>query len=457
MAMNDREIEAVVGELRDRLAGDRGPGLQGAWQPTRDRVVLGFGDGSLLMIVPRGPFARLHLVRSRPANPPKPFSFQGACRAWLHGPLVAIERVPGDRVVRLSFARGALELRLTGRSSGLWLLDGATVVAAYDGPAPTELPELPPREAREDAPRFQPEEGSWNLAADRYFGGLERERERSERRTRVEQALTRAIHRNERLLDNLGDDLARADRAPVLRHQADLLASNVYRAKRGDSALIVEDWESGETVTLELDPSRPPTHTLDRLYHQAKRLERVADRVLARMDQVEAEQKAYRAALESLPTLTAEDLAKLEAKLPAGGPVRRKKDAASLPYVTWTGPNDLEVLVGRNAAGNRRLTFQVAKGHDWWMHLRGRPGAHLVLRVGKDRTPSLPHLLAAAQIALLVARVEPGEAAEVQYARVRDVRSIPGEQGLVTVADEKVLRVQRDPAALVGWVTTETG
>jgi predicted ribosome quality control (RQC) complex YloA/Tae2 family protein len=108
--------------------------------------------------------------------------------------------------------------------------------------------------------------------------------------------------------------------------------------------------------------------------------------------------------------------------------------------------------VGRNARGNRILTFQVAKGHDWWMHLRDRPGAHLVIPTPKGQSPPLELLLAAAQIALTVAQFEIGEAAEVQYTRIRDVRAIAGEDGLVTVRAERVLRVVRDPAALAGWM-----
>lgn len=452
MGMNDEEIERVVGELRSGLLGI---GLQTAWQPSRDRVVLGFSDGTMLLIVPRGPYARVHTVRNRPRNPPKPFSFQGACRAHLHGPLTAIDRAPGDRVVRITFARGALEVRLTGRSGGLWLLEGESIVAAVDGPAPERLPELPARPPYLQAPRFEPEGGSWNRGADRWFGDQERERQTSELRSRVEAQLSRAVSRNDRLRENLEQDLARADRAPALRHQADLLAANLYRVPRGASAVAVEDWESGETVNVALDPSKPASASLEKLYHQVKRLERVADRVLERLDQIEREQLAYRASLTALPTLDLDSLGELERQLPRLDAVRRRADAPAAPYTTWVGPNGWRVLVGRNAGSNRKLTFQTAKGYDWWMHLRERPGAHLVLPTPKDQSPPLAHLLAAAQIALHTARVEPHEVMDLQYTRVRDVRSVPGSPGLVTLSNERVLRVARDPAALVGWVTTE--
>ena len=86
------------------------------------------------------------------------------------------------------------------------------------------------------------------------------------------------------------------------------------------------------------------------------------------------------------------------------------------------------------------------------MHLRGKAGAHVVLPMARGQTPSLPLLLAAAQIVLVHAKVPEGESADVQYARVRDVRAIPGEVAKVRIADERVLRVTRDPSELAGWV-----
>ncbi|MEZ4236007.1 MAG: NFACT family protein [Myxococcota bacterium] len=379
-------------------------------------------------------------------------------------PLTAVEKVPGDRVVRLAFGPAALEVRLTGRSGGLWLVEGDAVVAAYDGPA-TELPPLPPRpdDLPASAPRFRRlGDESFNEAAERWFGQQERERERAERLARVEVGLKRGIGRLRRLLDHLGEDLARADRVPELRHQADLLAANLHRVPRGVDHVEVEDWEhGGALVRVEVDPSKPATATMERLYRQARRLDRLAEHVLTRMDAAATELRQLLDAQSRLAALGNEELAALEARLPKTSG-RPRASAGDVPWTTWVGPGGERVLVGRNEKGNRRLTFQVARGTDWWMHLRERPGAHLVLPVKKGATPGLPLLLAAAQIALVQGKVAPGEAAEVQYTRIRDVRAIPGEGARVTLSDERVLRVVRDPAALAGWapeesLTTATG
>jgi len=448
MGMNERELERVV-EALQRCVGIR---LQNAWQPSRDRVVLGLSDGSFLLIVPRGPHARLHTVRGRPRNPPKPFSFQGACRAHLMGPITAVDKVKGERIVDLCFGARRLHLRLTGGSGGLWLLDAETVSAAYDGPAPNALPNLIPRRLRDDEPRFAPRDGeTWDRAADRWFGELERRKRLAETRTATRRALKRHLARKQRLLAHLHGDLERASEAPTLRGMADLLAANLHNIRRGIAKIDLRSLEDPDRiVSLELDPARPPVATMERLYAKARRLDRVADRVLERLDEVEAALERLREAMAEVETADSEALRNLRTLAPRQN--RGAKREVRRPWVTWLGPHEETVLVGRDAKGNRRLTFQRGRGHHYWLHIRGKPGAHLLIPLEKDHSPPLELLLAAAQIALVHAKITEGARADVQYTRIRNVRSIPGAaDGRVLVNDEKVLHVIRDPSVLVGW------
>lgn len=48
-----------------------------------------------------------------------------------------------------------------------------------------------------------------------------------------------------------------------------------------------------------------------------------------------------------------------------------------------------EVLIGRGDADNDALTFDVAEPHDFWMHVVGSPGSHVVVR-NPDQLTELP-------------------------------------------------------------------
>ncbi len=449
MGMNEAELERVVGDLQELV----GEPMTGAWQHRRDRIVLRLGP-ALLLFVPRGPFARVHTIGQKSRNPANPFSFQGACRAHLRTPLRGVTKQPHDRVVDFDFGEHRLHLRLTGRSGGLWILRGEEIVAAYDGPAPTALPPLPPPPdaPRHSEPRFEPAAGeSWDRAAARFFNRKEAEHRRQERRRLLGRRLRTRLQREGRLLQALGEDLEKAEGAPEARRRADAVAAVMHTLSRGQSQVVADDLEEpGKTHTISLDPRRSPGENLERLYGRARRLERMGDRVLEHMEQVEQRIGAIEAALAVVDDADDATLGRLEELAP---PERRGRPIShDDPWHTWLGPHDQRVLVGRNAKGNRRLTFQRARGDDVWMHVRSRPGAHVLVPLAKGRTADLDLLLAAAQITLLHAGVAVGVKADVQYTKARNIRSIKGaDDGKVMVLDERVLHVERDPGALVGW------
>lgn len=44
------------------------------------------------------------------------------------------------------------------------------------------------------------------------------------------------------------------------------------------------------------------------------------------------------------------------------------------------------ILIGKNAEANEHLTHELAKDEDYWLHAKGVPGSHVVIRVG-ERVP----------------------------------------------------------------------
>lgn len=439
--MFEQEIARVTADLQ-RLVGVP---LADVWQPARDRLVVGFRDGTLVLIVPRGPSARLHSVSSRPENPPKPFSFQGLCRSRLAGPLTALAQTPGEREVHLGFGDLGLRLRLTGRSGGLWLVAGDQVLGSSEGPCPPELPPLPARTPCPDPPRFGPVDGSWDLGARAWFTEQESRAALGRLRDDARRALSERARRDGRLLDALRGDLERTREAGALRRRAELLSGNLWRVPRGAATVDVEDWDTGAPVVLTWSPGMPAPAAAERWFAQARRLEGARGRLVERIGQLEEALGGWTAATSAVAEADEAQLRRWVGERPR--PARRARG----PWIEWTDGGGRRLRVGRDEAGNRRLVFQASRGHHVWMHLRDRPSAHVVLPLERGTSAALSHLLAGAQVLLDRAGVGNGEVVEVQYAWVRDVRPVPGTVSTVTVGQEKVLRVTSDPAALAGW------
>jgi predicted ribosome quality control (RQC) complex YloA/Tae2 family protein len=53
---------------------------------------------------------------------------------------------------------------------------------------------------------------------------------------------------------------------------------------------------------------------------------------------------------------------------------------ASRRMIRYTLAHGWQVLVGRTDIDNDELTFRVARPEDWWFHVRGMPGSHVILQ-----------------------------------------------------------------------------
>ncbi|HET8655741.1 MAG TPA: NFACT RNA binding domain-containing protein [Longimicrobiaceae bacterium] len=87
-----------------------------------------------------------------------------------------------------------------------------------------------------------------------------------------------------------------------------------------------------------------------------------------------------------------------------------------------------EILVGKGAAENDRLTFRVARPNDLWLHAAGFAGSHVVVR-NPDALPEIPRAVVerAAQLAAHHSKASEARGkVEVHVCRAADVRKPRG-------------------------------
>ncbi|MEN9723000.1 MAG: hypothetical protein RJB38_986 [Pseudomonadota bacterium] len=82
------------------------------------------------------------------------------------------------------------------------------------------------------------------------------------------------------------------------------------------------------------------------------------------------------------------------------------------------------ILVGRSRDENLELTFKIARGNDLWMHVRGRPGAHVVIPVPSGKSVPLETLLDAAALCIFWSGGKNWGKTEVDYTFKKYVKRI---------------------------------
>ena len=134
------------------------------------------------------------------------------------------------------------------------------------------------------------------------------------------------------------------------------------------------------------------------------------------------------------------------------GKARSQERGRSPRLLEYELPGGWKVLVGRTDADNDRLSLKVAGPDDWWFHVRGMPGSHVVLQCPSGEEPDKETLKRAAAIAAYHSKAREGGVVPVSCTRARYVTKPRGaETGTVKIRKEVVLKVR--PAA--GDLATE--
>ena len=101
------------------------------------------------------------------------------------------------------------------------------------------------------------------------------------------------------------------------------------------------------------------------------------------------------------------------------------------------------VLVGRTDADNDYLSLRLARPDDWWFHVRGLPGSHVVLQAPPGTEPDRDALRQAAAIAAYHSKARGAGIVPVSCTRARFVRKPRGAKpGTVEIRKETVLKVR---------------
>ena len=267
---------------------------------------------------------------------------------------------------------------------------------------------------------------------------------------RLEAALRERLDRLERRASALERELDSGPDPERLREDANLLLARIARVPRGEREVVLEGF-GGEERTLELDPSLSPSDNAERLYDEAARRERAAERLPAEIERVRERAAAVEQALERLPeTGPGEEAWELAGGRPAPQEARGGGGGAQrLPYHVYRSSGGLEIRVGRGARQNDELTFHHSHTEDIWLHARQVPGAHVILRWGrKDENPPRRDLLEAAVAAAVHSEARHSGTVGVDWTRRKYVRS-PRKAPPGVVLPERVQTVFVEPSEAV--------
>ena len=221
-----------------------------------------------------------------------------------------------------------------------------------------------------------------------FFGTRDARDRLNQRSASMLRTLKGQLDRCQRKLAIQLEELASAEKMEEYRRMGEAINANLYQLKKGMSAVELPDWFSSEggTITVPLDIRLTPSQNAQKYfkkYQKARSAREIAaeqrDRTLAEIDYLEG------MLLDVDKCVGESELEEIRQELVRTGYLKKitnRRQQRQLPQskpCRYLSADGIEILVGKNAAQNDRLTLG-AKPEELWLHAKDMPGSHVIVR-----------------------------------------------------------------------------
>ncbi|HEY7348188.1 MAG TPA: NFACT RNA binding domain-containing protein [Ktedonobacterales bacterium] len=310
-----------------------------------------------------------------------------------------------------------------------------------------------------------------NDLLDNWYRGAEWRDALQSAKADVARALQTHRDRCLRKAELLKHDLAETQAGERLRLEGEALLAFGQQLAPGQTSLVIENpfdpSDTPEMMTIALDPRASGVENANQRFARYHKLRRAGQQipeqiVRNRVELAQLEQFGADLLLAETPA----EVAQVRAEVAAAGYLRGKRerqtgnqkggkgkggkgakgqkgsrqDSASAALRRQSGDGFL-LLVGKNSRQNEEVTFREAGGNDLWLHARGVPGAHVIIKSGGREVPRRT-LEEAARLAAYYSQARGNTTVPVDYTQQRYVRHMKGGgPGMVIYERERTLSV----------------
>lgn len=285
---------------------------------------------------------------------------------------------------------------------------------------------------------------SMSAALERFYSAQEGFTSHRQRRDALAEQLQQTRARFARQHEQLQAEFERAQELEQLRWEGEMIFAYLHELKPRQASFEVEG------KTIQLDPLRSHVEVAQqrfRAYEKAKNaIAGLPERLAAAQNQLNGidEMLAMLEIADSYEQI--EQIA--QDGLEAGylheekNNAKRKPKNAKVRPLHLVSSDGFDIFVGRSTSQNTEVTFKIARGDDWWLHVRNIPGGHVIVR-GDGREIPETTFQEAAGLAAYFSPFRDEASVEVEIARRSTVRRIPnGPPSLVNYRAERTLRVK---------------
>ncbi len=279
---------------------------------------------------------------------------------------------------------------------------------------------------------LQTEYGTLSEAMDAFYAERELHARISHRGAGIRKRVRSNIARLEKKKAKMLETLTQNDRAEENRIFGELLTANLHSIEKGAPSVRVVNYYDPEQATLEipLSPELSPSRNAQGYYKKYRKAKGAQQYAKKELGTIEKELELLETVQEDLDKCTTTaDLNEIRDFLtdcgflrPESGVNKRKKRKEGQPY-RFISADDTEILVGKNAVQNDRITLH-ARPEETWLHAQNVAGSHVIIRT--EDTPSDETMLFAAKLAAYYSKGRNHPAFPIDYTKRKHVKKKSG-------------------------------
>ena len=240
-----------------------------------------------------------------------------------------------------------------------------------------------------------------------------------------------ALERNIKKYDLQAKQLKDTEKREKYRIYGELINTYGYGVEPGSKSFEALNYYTGEMVTIPLDPQIPVQENAKKYFDKYGKLKRTCEAVTKLLEETGSEVEHLRSVQTALDiALQEEDLVQIKEELMQSGYIRKRNPGSKRPKITskpfhYISSDGYHMYVGKNNLQNEELTFQTARGNDWWFHAKGAPGSHVIVQTngGEQQGTTFEE---AARLAAYYSSNRGADKVEIDYVEKKHVKKPNG-------------------------------
>ena len=220
-----------------------------------------------------------------------------------------------------------------------------------------------------------------------YFGSRDARERLNQKSAAMVRMLKSQMERCQRKLAMQQEELASAERMEEYRRMGEAINANLYQLKKGMTEAELPDWNDpeGGTLTVPLDIRLTPSQNAQRYFKKYQKARSAREVAAQQRDKTLEETDYLEGMLLDVDKCVGEsELEEIRQELVRTGYMKKNTNRrqqrqlpGSKPY-RYLSADGIEILVGKNAAQNDRITLG-AKPDETWLHAKDMPGSHVII------------------------------------------------------------------------------